>query len=54
MRQQLLEELGPAQTLYKKGTNPYLYVDLFQWEEPHLVMIRLNQLPETKAQVYAG
>ena len=37
---------------YRKGTEPYLYVDLREFEEPRLVLVELNQLEGVRASVY--
>ena len=36
---------------YRKGTDPYLYVNLAEFEEPRLVLLRLNQLEGVRASV---
>ena len=59
---QISEPHNPAQSeaihrvlhrdLYRKGTDPYLYVDLSEYEEPRLVLLQLNQLEGVRASVY--
>ena len=51
-REKLLQVLGPCQKVYRKGTDPCLYVDMHPWENPRLKVVQLNQLEGVRAQVY--
>ena len=37
---------------YRKGTDPYIFCEVMDYEEPRLKIIALNQIPGVKAKVF--